>query len=329
MMSRTENGNVADRVATKGVKERIVDIYVSAESLFVYDKPWIEGDSKGEAVENEYSEVAKVSGQKKAYRIRAVLPWLLVVLLLVVVTGLGIALKEEKIQRNFERKEPMANHLNKTSPLTEESDQVQEKLCGGRGEWKRYRCSCYSICSQNKRKNQKGFGTTACVGPKTRCVYVWRWLDGTIFPTMSFGYDSPVEEACALMKDINPSAQRPQRRFTCSSKQNWTFCSPVTCDFKAGLPISVTEEAQHYENHDSGKEVKTQLCLSIAVSPLIKTARWSALFLGMLYGKQRFEYLAPIAAEERKIEEAEKATREEQERIAKALAEASTDTILK
>ena len=33
------------------------------------------------------------------------------------------------------------------------------------------------------------------------------------------------------------------------------------------------------------------------------------------------EYLAPIAAEERKIEEAEKATREEQERIAKALAE--------
>ncbi|XP_056445241.1 uncharacterized protein LOC130381593 isoform X2 [Gadus chalcogrammus] len=129
MMSRTENGNVADRVATKGVKERIVDIYVSAESLFVYDKPWIEGESKGEAVENEYSEVAKVSGQKKAYRIRAVLPWLLVVLLLVVVTGLGIALKEEKIQRNFERKEPMANHLNKTSPLTEESDQVQEKLC--------------------------------------------------------------------------------------------------------------------------------------------------------------------------------------------------------
>ncbi|CAL8387289.1 unnamed protein product [Boreogadus saida] len=155
MMSRTENGNVADRVATKGVKERIVDIYVSAESLFVYDKPWIEGDSKGEAVENEYSEVAKVTGQKKACRIRAVLPWLLVVLLLVVVTGLGIALKEEKFQRNLERKEHMANHLNKTSPLTEESDQVQEKLCGGRGEWKRYRCCCYSIFSQNKKKNQK------------------------------------------------------------------------------------------------------------------------------------------------------------------------------
>jgi hypothetical protein len=35
--------------------------------------------------------VAEASGQKKACRFRAVLPWLLVVLLLVVVTGLGIA----------------------------------------------------------------------------------------------------------------------------------------------------------------------------------------------------------------------------------------------
>uniref|UniRef100_A0A3Q2XTG6 ATP synthase F(0) complex subunit e, mitochondrial n=1 Tax=Hippocampus comes TaxID=109280 RepID=A0A3Q2XTG6_HIPCM len=26
----------------------------------------------------------------------------------------------------------------------------------------------------------------------------------------------------------------------------------------------------------------------VAVSPLIKTARWSALLLGVLYGKQRF-----------------------------------------
>ncbi|KAM9794678.1 ATP synthase membrane subunit ea [Syngnathus acus] len=67
----------------------------------------------------------------------------------------------------------------------------------------------------------------------------------------------------------------------------------------------------------------------VAVSPLIKTARWSALLLGVFYGKQRFEYLKPIAAEERKVEEAEKKAREEQERIAKELAEANSDTILK
>ena len=54
-MSMPESGNVAPGVTNKGVKERIVDIYVSAESLFVHDKPWMEGDSKGAAVENEYA----------------------------------------------------------------------------------------------------------------------------------------------------------------------------------------------------------------------------------------------------------------------------------
>ncbi|TDH12511.1 hypothetical protein EPR50_G00047720 [Perca flavescens] len=67
----------------------------------------------------------------------------------------------------------------------------------------------------------------------------------------------------------------------------------------------------------------------VAVSPLIKTARYSALIAGIIYGKKRYENLKPIAAEERRIEEEEKKVREEQERIAKALAEASEDTILK
>ncbi|TWW65990.1 hypothetical protein D4764_20G0000220 [Takifugu flavidus] len=67
----------------------------------------------------------------------------------------------------------------------------------------------------------------------------------------------------------------------------------------------------------------------VAVSPLIKTARWSALLLGVLYGKQRFEYLKPIAEEERRVEEAEKKIREEQERIYKQLSEANSETILK
>ncbi|CAJ1070921.1 mitochondrial ATP synthase subunit e [Xyrichtys novacula] len=67
----------------------------------------------------------------------------------------------------------------------------------------------------------------------------------------------------------------------------------------------------------------------VAVSPLIKTARWSALLFGVFYGKQRFDYLKPIAEEERKVEEAEKKLREEQERIYKQLSEANSDTILK
>ncbi|MCI4386705.1 hypothetical protein PGIGA_G00065520 [Pangasianodon gigas] len=67
----------------------------------------------------------------------------------------------------------------------------------------------------------------------------------------------------------------------------------------------------------------------VQVSPLIKTARWSALLVGMIYGKQRYDYLKPIAAEEKQVDEEEKKQREEQERIYKQLAEANSDTILK
>merc|ERR1712142_974183 len=67
----------------------------------------------------------------------------------------------------------------------------------------------------------------------------------------------------------------------------------------------------------------------VAVSPLIKTARYSALIAGIVYGKRRHDELKPIAAEERRVEEEEKKIREEKERIAKQLAEASEDTILK
>uniref|UniRef100_A0A6J0SB83 ATP synthase F(0) complex subunit e, mitochondrial n=1 Tax=Pogona vitticeps TaxID=103695 RepID=A0A6J0SB83_9SAUR len=67
----------------------------------------------------------------------------------------------------------------------------------------------------------------------------------------------------------------------------------------------------------------------VQVSPLIKFSRYSALLLGIIYGKKRHDYLKPIAEEERRIEEEEKKKREEMERIAKELREASEDTILK
>uniref|UniRef100_A0A3Q2TTN9 ATP synthase F(0) complex subunit e, mitochondrial n=1 Tax=Fundulus heteroclitus TaxID=8078 RepID=A0A3Q2TTN9_FUNHE len=60
----------------------------------------------------------------------------------------------------------------------------------------------------------------------------------------------------------------------------------------------------------------------VAVSPLIKTARYSALIAGVIYGKMRYDYLKPIGAEEKRLEEERKA-REEQENIAKKLAEGS------
>ncbi|XP_069048985.1 ATP synthase subunit e, mitochondrial-like [Lepisosteus oculatus] len=67
----------------------------------------------------------------------------------------------------------------------------------------------------------------------------------------------------------------------------------------------------------------------VQVSPLIKTTRWSALLVGIISGKMRYDYLKQIAEEERRIEAEEKKAREGAERIAKQLAEANEDTILK
>ncbi|KAM8792830.1 ATP synthase F(0) complex subunit e, mitochondrial [Eudromia elegans] len=67
----------------------------------------------------------------------------------------------------------------------------------------------------------------------------------------------------------------------------------------------------------------------VQVSPLIKFTRYSALLMGMIYGKKRYDYLKPIAEEERRVEAEEKRRREELERIAREIAEASEDSILK
>ncbi|TRZ04546.1 hypothetical protein DNTS_014392 [Danionella cerebrum] len=66
----------------------------------------------------------------------------------------------------------------------------------------------------------------------------------------------------------------------------------------------------------------------VQVSPLIKTARWSLLIAGFIYGKRRYEYLKPIGAEDRRVAEEEKQIRLEKERLAK-IAEAAEESILK
>ncbi|KAM6220848.1 ATP synthase F(0) complex subunit e, mitochondrial [Rhynchocyon petersi] len=59
----------------------------------------------------------------------------------------------------------------------------------------------------------------------------------------------------------------------------------------------------------------------VQVSPLIKLARYSALFLGMAYGAKRYSYLKPRAEEERRIAAEEKKKQDELKRIARELAE--------
>nr|XP_035137601.1 ATP synthase subunit e, mitochondrial-like [Callithrix jacchus] len=67
----------------------------------------------------------------------------------------------------------------------------------------------------------------------------------------------------------------------------------------------------------------------VQVSRLIKLGRYSFLFLGMAYGATRYSYLKPRAEEERGIAAEEKKKQDELKRIAKELAEAQEDTILK
>uniref|UniRef100_A0A674GPQ0 ATP synthase F(0) complex subunit e, mitochondrial n=1 Tax=Taeniopygia guttata TaxID=59729 RepID=A0A674GPQ0_TAEGU len=74
------------------------------------------------------------------------------------------------------------------------------------------------------------------------------------------------------------------------------------------------------------------LCAEVRARPCLcppQFTRYSALLVGMIYGKKRYDYLKPIAEEERRIEAEEKKKREELERIAKELAEASEESILK
>ncbi|KAK5871309.1 hypothetical protein PBY51_004197 [Eleginops maclovinus] len=63
----------------------------------------------------------------------------------------------------------------------------------------------------------------------------------------------------------------------------------------------------------------------VAVSPLIKTARYSALIAGIIYGKQRYEYLKPLGAEDKRIAEEEKKALDEKIRIQKEI-EANQET---
>ncbi|XP_037590647.1 ATP synthase subunit e, mitochondrial-like [Cebus imitator] len=65
------------------------------------------------------------------------------------------------------------------------------------------------------------------------------------------------------------------------------------------------------------------------VSLLIKLGCYSVLFLGMAYGATSYSYLKPRAEEERRVTAEEKQQQDELKRIAKELAEAQEDSMLK
>uniref|UniRef100_UPI00358E7DFD ATP synthase subunit e, mitochondrial n=1 Tax=Myxine glutinosa TaxID=7769 RepID=UPI00358E7DFD len=61
----------------------------------------------------------------------------------------------------------------------------------------------------------------------------------------------------------------------------------------------------------------------VQVSPVIKLCRYSALLLGLAYGKTRNEYLKPVAEKERKIAAIEQAKLDELLRLKKEAEDAA------
>ncbi|KAK2082848.1 hypothetical protein P7K49_038084 [Saguinus oedipus] len=96
-----------------------------------------------------------------------------------------------------------------------------------------------------------------------------------------------------------------------------------------GFAIVISSTSLPLEMQKLRAKVRDKMVPPVQFSPLIKLGRYSFLFLGMAYGATRYSYLKPRAAEERRIAAEEKQQQDELKRIAKELAEAQEDTILK
>ncbi|KAJ4941487.1 hypothetical protein JOQ06_011366 [Pogonophryne albipinna] len=90
-----------------------------------------------------------------------------------------------------------------------------------------------------------------------------------------------------------------------------------------GLPISIlfNKFSDYYAKLKSNR-------YTASMKNRGKTARYSALIVGIIYGKQRYEYLKPLGVEDKRIAEEEKKALEEKIRIAKEI-EANQESILK
>ncbi|XP_034044550.1 natural killer cells antigen CD94-like [Thalassophryne amazonica] len=200
-------------------EERVVSIYVSAESLTVYENPWVDGipqNTPGPSVpEHPVTEVLVVS-KRNLLRVSAVFVGLLC-LLLAVITCLGIQLNRDKAKWIKEQ-----NQLqNKNTSLQQKTDQLianNSQLRRERNEkkldeirccsWKKIHSSCDCFFEQTQQwqqskeacennnahfevissKEEEDFITTnvlqskskAWIGLKIHDNGVdWEWVDGT------------------------------------------------------------------------------------------------------------------------------------------------------
>ncbi|XP_076027208.1 uncharacterized protein LOC143016656 [Genypterus blacodes] len=119
-------------------EERVVDIYVSAESLTIYDNPWMEGMS-AQTIPAEAQRTASVASANTGKRNLVVFLGLLCLLFLSVIICLGVQRREDRAAN--------ANLTENINRLITERDYLQTKLyetiCPN--GTKRFNGSCYHI----------------------------------------------------------------------------------------------------------------------------------------------------------------------------------------
>ncbi|KAM7418973.1 hypothetical protein PAMA_016202 [Pampus argenteus] len=116
-------------------EENIVDIYVSAESLRVYENPWVEGMAPNIPgfTEVQHPVASKNSGKRNRVRTNSVFLGVVCLLLLTGIICLGVQMGKDKTnwRRELEvlRKISEQLKLNNTE-LSKERDAVWRNCCG-------------------------------------------------------------------------------------------------------------------------------------------------------------------------------------------------------
>lgn len=143
-------------------EERTVDIYVSGDSLTVYDNPWVEGIQPPNAPNTGRNQLPVPTVpvhpvKKNPFRAAAVFLGLLSLFLLAGLIALGV--KSSKNENRWDTKRNSleaanANLTNERDQLRLERDKLQNRLrevdCPD--DWERLHCSCYFV-SVGRKEN--------------------------------------------------------------------------------------------------------------------------------------------------------------------------------
>ncbi|KAM4583848.1 uncharacterized protein PAE49_003659 [Odontesthes bonariensis] len=122
-------------------QESVVDIYVSAESLRVYDSPWVEDVSPGPVrAQHTVTFVNRISGKRRYGRYDPLILRVMCPLLLIAIVCLAVKMNEDKTNWGLEKEQLLSNNTElmkmadqltaNNTELIRERDDLQTELNG-------------------------------------------------------------------------------------------------------------------------------------------------------------------------------------------------------